>query len=91
MCIHLKGKYPKYFFFTGGWHSQCRCTALPILAPQEVRDAMMDYQLGLVKRAPVVQYITSIPEIAKDWIMANTELVAGSMWYRDNKKYMPNL
>lgn len=34
VCESLKGKYPKSFIFRG-WHSNCRCNAIPILATAE--------------------------------------------------------
>jgi hypothetical protein len=34
ICESLKGKYPKDFVFNG-WHPQCRCVVLPILATED--------------------------------------------------------
>ena len=39
-CESLKGKYPKTFKFVG-WHPQCRCRCIPILASKDEIDLMV--------------------------------------------------
>ena len=41
ICDELKGIYPKYFKWTG-WHPNCRCYMVPVLAKQEDLDRMLD-------------------------------------------------
>ncbi len=74
ICDTLVGKYPKDFLFPG-WHPNCLCIAVPILAPQEIRDKMMDYNLGIIEEKPNVEYITELPGGAKDWLKKNSERV----------------
>lgn len=76
ICDHMVGIYPKDFMFSG-WHPNCLCIAIPILAPQEIRDQMMDYELGLIDKKPDVEYVQSIPESAKGWMKENSKRIAG--------------
>lgn len=41
ICDQLKGIYPKDFKWTG-WHPNCRCYMVPVLASQEDIDKMLD-------------------------------------------------
>lgn len=74
ICDHMKGRYPKDFVFTK-WHPQCRCYAVPVLASQEDRDKMMDFQLGLTDQKPSLTYIQSIPHSATRWMERNADRV----------------
>lgn len=44
VCGSLAGKYPKDFKFVG-WHPNCRCRAIPILATDEEFDASLTGQV----------------------------------------------
>lgn len=76
ICDHLVGVYPKDFFFCG-WHPHCLCIAVPVLAPQDVRDDMLDYDLGLTDKKPVVDYIQAIPGDAVKYMQDNAERIKG--------------
>lgn len=75
-CDNMVGIYPKDFLFPG-FHPQCLCIAVPVMAPQEVRDQMLDYDLGLIEEKPEVKYITELPGNAKEWIQKNAERIKG--------------
>jgi hypothetical protein len=91
ICDSLIGIYPKDFLFCG-WHPHCLCIAVPILAPQDVRDAMMDYDLGLTNKRPDVDYIQVIPEAAKNYMSDNAERIKGwkntPLFIQYNDKYL---
>lgn len=91
ICDPLAGKYPKDFVFAK-WHPQCLCNAVPILASQEQRDKMMDFQLGITDKKPTIKYITSIPSSASGWISDNSSRIkkwkSQPYWKRDNPKYV---
>lgn len=82
ICDSMIGKYPKDFHFVK-WHPQCLCIAVPILAPQDVRDQIMDYKLGLIDKPPAINYIKTLPKSATGWMQENAERVKG--W--SNKPY----
>jgi hypothetical protein len=88
MCDNLKGTYPKTFKFTR-WHVNCLCAAIPKLATQEERDAIMDYKLGLIDTPPDLKYVKDIPGTAKIWIRDNADRVEGwkntPYWWNNNK------
>ncbi|MHA4844422.1 structural protein [Flavitalea antarctica] len=93
ICDSLVGRYPKDFLFPG-FHPFCRCIAVPILAPQDARDKMLDYQLGSTKEKPTVEYISTIPERTQQWTSKNAERIQG--WnntpyvFDYNQKYFGN-
>lgn len=76
VCDVMKGVYPKDFKFTG-WHVQCMCFSTPILAPQEIRDQKLEYDLGNRKELPNVDYVKDIPASAKAWVAANSTRIGG--------------
>jgi hypothetical protein len=88
ICDDMKGRYPKDFHFIK-WHPNCLCVAIPILAPVEVRDKIMDFKLGLTDEVPKIPYITDIPSKATAWMEKNAERVKGwkntPMWIEANK------
>lgn len=94
MCDNLKGRYPKDFHFTG-WHVNCLCIAIPIMAPQEALDAMMDYQLGLIDKLPRVDYIKEMPKGAQQWTSDNAKRIEGwksqPYWIANNEKFVSAL
>lgn len=88
MCDELDGVYPKTFRFSM-WHVNCLCIAVPMLADQKTRDAIMDYKLGLIERPPRIKRIEEIPNSAKQWIEKNHKRVDGwksqPYWWNNNK------
>lgn len=94
ICDSLKGKYPKEFHFTG-WHPNCLCIAIPILAPQEVRDAMMDYRLGITDKRPTITYVEAMPKAASSWVKENAERINAwsntPYWVENNPSFITSL
>lgn len=94
ICDDLKGIYPKNFKWTG-WHPNCRCYMVPVLAGKEDVDKMVDKILdgedpGTVHPGDTVN---EMPDQFQDWIKANEERYnqaeqKGTLPYfvKDNKK-----
>lgn len=94
ICDDLKGIYPKDFKWTG-WHPNCRCYMVPVLAGKEDVSNMVDKILdgedpGTVHPGDTVN---DMPDQFKDWIKANEERYNqaeqnGTLPYfvKDNKK-----
>ena len=94
ICNDLKGIYPKDFKWTG-WHPNCRCYMVPVLAGKEDVSNMVDKILdgedpGTVHPGGSVD---EMPDQFQDWIKANEERYKqaeqnGTLPYfiRDNKK-----
>lgn len=86
-----KGVYPKDFVFKG-WHPQCRCFVVPILAQKyefiEMQKAILN---GEEPPRESVNAVKDVPRTFKDWLDANNERLqnASSVPYfiRDNPKY----
>ncbi|MCC8153793.1 MAG: hypothetical protein LIP01_05985 [Tannerellaceae bacterium] len=76
LCINLAGKYPKDFKFTG-WHPQCRCFVVTILASEEEIDKLLDKILADEDTADFhsENKITSLPDNLENWIEANAEKI----------------
>ena len=92
ICDELKGKYPKDFVFKG-WHPQCRCYVVPILA-KENEFVEMQKQI-LAGEDPTVKSVNIIRRPGQkfyDWWDNNKERVetASSMpyWVQDNQDYI---
>lgn len=92
ICDELKGKYPKDFVFKG-WHPQCRCYVVPILA-KENEFVEMQKQI-LAGEDPTVKSVNIIRRPGQkfyDWWDDNKERVemASSMpyWVQDNQDYI---
>ncbi len=91
ICDSMVGIYPKDFKFAG-WHSQCLCIAIPVMASEADRDKMLDFQLGLTNEKPVPEYVSTLPPAAKEWISKNSKRIQG--WKNEpyfiqyNKKYI---
>lgn len=89
MCDNLKGIYPKTFQYSK-WHVNCICFAIPVLASEEVRNQMMEYELGLRKEKPEVVYVKELPKNAVTWMKDNAERVNGwsskPYWIQNNSK-----
>lgn len=91
ICNDLKGEYPKDFVFKG-WHPQCRCYCVPILASQEEFINMENDILegdeptqpsGIIRRPPKQFY---------DWWDENKERTESAQsipyWVLDNQDYI---
>ena len=93
VCEALKGKYPKDFVFTG-WHPQCRCYIVPVLASEEER---MAYHRAVLNGEDVSGWhfdgeITEPHEGFSKWMRENEERIEGAKslpyWMRDNEGYV---
>lgn len=93
VCEALKGKYPKDFVFTG-WHPQCRCYLVPVLASEEER---MAYHRAVLKGEDVSDFhfsgeVREVPDGMKKWIKENEERISKAKslpyWMRDNGRYV---
>lgn len=93
VCEALKGKYPKDFVFTG-WHPQCRCYIVPVLASEEER---MAYHRAVLNGEDVSDFhfkgeITEPHEGFRKWMGENQERIENARslpyWVRDNGKYV---
>lgn len=73
ICDDLAGKYPKDFKWTG-WHPNCRCYMIPILAGQDDIDEMISRILaGEDGELSSEQQIQEYPQEFKGWIKGNEE------------------
>lgn len=96
VCELLKGKYPKDFVFTG-WHPQCRCYIVPVLADEKER---MAYHRAVLNGEDVSDWhfkgeITEPHKGFQKWIGENQERIEkaaerGTLpyWMKDNPKYV---
>lgn len=93
ICDDLKGVYPKGFKWVG-WHPNCRCYMVPVLAKEEELDQMLDKILNGEDPGSVVTDSTKdLPEQFQTWVKDNEERYAkaeakGTLPYfiKDNKK-----
>ena len=93
ICDDLKGVYPKGFKWVG-WHPNCRCYIVPVLAKEEEFDQMLDKILNGEDPGSVVTDSTKdLPEQFQTWVKDNEERYAkaeanGTLPYfiKDNKK-----
>ena len=98
ICDELKGIYPKDFKWVG-WHPNCRCYMVPVLAPQQDIDKMLEAIMdgeepGQLSVEPTNE-VEDVPEVFKKWLedpktqerMEKAE-TKGTLPYfiRDNKK-----
>lgn len=93
ICDDLKGIYPKDFKWTG-WHPNCRCYQVPVLAPEDVLDKMLDEILDGEDPGNVEadNKVTEVPPQFEAWIKDNEERyqkaeINGTLPYfiKDNK------
>ena len=93
VCEALQGKYPKDFVFTG-WHPQCRCYIVPVLASEEER---MAYHRAVLNGEDVSDFhfkgeVTEPHEGFRKWVKENEERIENAQslpyWVRDNGKYV---
>lgn len=81
MCDRLQGRYPKTFKFKG-WHPQCMCYAIPILADEETFDEneLGDLKAALrgteYKKKQSKNLVTDVPDGFKEWVAENMEASA---------------
>jgi len=93
ICDDLKGVYPKGFKWVG-WHPNCRCYMVPVLAKEEELDQMLDKILnGEDPGSVVTDSPKDLPDQFQTWVKGNEERYAkaeakGTLPYfiRDNKK-----
>lgn len=91
VCESLKGRYPKNFKFRG-WHPQCRCHAVSILATQEEMDRLTEMILNDedMNTFRSVNEVKHMPEGYVNWISNNkTRLLSAKStpyFIRDNYK-----
>lgn len=93
ICDDLKGVYPKGFKWVG-WHPNCRCYMVPVLAKEEELDQMLDNILnGEDPGSVVTDSPKDLPDQFQTWVKDNEERYAkaeakGTLPYfiRDNKK-----
>lgn len=93
ICDDLKGVYPKDFKFVG-WHAQCRCYAVPVLAPIST---MADWSRAMLNGYDVDgyfsnRYIVETPPAMGKWLNKNADRIANASsvpyWIKDNQKYI---
>ena len=94
ICDDLKGIYPKTFKWTG-WHPNCRCYQVPVLATHSELGRMIDNILD--GRSPdsvsCADEVTDIPKPFVRWARNNTERMErakanGTLpyFYKDNER-----
>lgn len=93
ICDDLAGRYPKDFVFMG-WHPQCRCYAVPILADlddmlkwgNDVLDGKASYESYKPKG------ISETPSNYNRWIKDNKDRIDNAAskpyWIKKNMKYV---
>ena len=85
-----RGVYPKDFVFKG-WHPQCRCYVVPILADEKEFDKIQE---AILNDEPIPESKSAIREpnkFVQDWWKSNKSRVAEAQslpyWVKDNPKY----
>ena len=94
ICDDLKGIYPKTFKWTG-WHPNCRCYQVPVLAKDEEIEKMLDKLLE-DENATLENSENEVKEVPRqftEWVKNNDERIRaakakGTLPYflRDNKE-----
>lgn len=92
VCEALKGKYPKTFKFTG-WHPQCRCHQISILATnEEFLKHQQDILAGNESELKSVNHVSDIPANFKTWIKDNQERIDNAKskpyFIKDNEQFI---
>lgn len=94
ICDDLKGIYPKTIKWTG-WHPNCRCYQVPVLATHGEVEKMIDYILDGKSPNSVecADEVTDIPKHFVRWARDNAERMekakgAGTLpyFYKDNEQ-----
>lgn len=70
VCDELQGVYPKTFKFRG-WHPQCRCEMVPILATEAERKDLYKSIFDGKRKDWSSKQVTDVPKGFKDWVEAN--------------------
>lgn len=95
ICDKLAGRYPKGFIFKG-WHANCMCHAVSILASDDEIDMLTDKILAGEDTAGFKSKneVTEPPEEFYSWLKENEERIEkannrGTLpyWIKDNPKY----
>ena len=85
-----RGVYPKDFVFKG-WHPQCRCYVVPILADEKEFDKMQEAILNDEPFPESKSVIWEPNKYFQDWWKSNKSRVADAQslpyWVKDNPKY----
>jgi hypothetical protein len=71
ICNDLQGVYPKTFKWTG-WHSNCRCYMVPVMATQDQIDEMADRILD-GESIDIATQIKDYPGVFKTWVKDNED------------------
>lgn len=91
ICDELVGEYPKSFKFRG-WHPQCRCQMLPILAGQEEQKDLYRKIFDGKREQWLPKQVKRVPKAFNDWVQANQERAKGwanmPHFIRDNRKFV---
>lgn len=96
VCESLKGKYPKWFKFTG-WHPQCRCFSVSILATLEEFTAMQMKMLRGDDNAVLKSRneVKDIPNSFTNWVKENEDRIRGAKglpyFLQDNSNTIPEI
>lgn len=77
VCEALVGVYPKWFKFQG-WHPQCRCYAVPVLAKAEDFIAAQKNLLSGNDSQPNYGQIGSLPPSFVHWAQSNSSRIASA-------------
>lgn len=85
ICDAMEGKYPKDFKFIG-WHPNCRCYAVPILANEGTGADWWEAPQNEVKELP--QGLQKWVEDNKNRITAAAKKGTLPYWISENKKYV---
>lgn len=97
ICDFLAGRYPKDFKWVG-WHINCLCYQVPILATPEEVNAMADAIINGQNpyTVPVAGRVTDVPDNFKEWVADNQDRIQETIdngkqlpyFLRDNQQYM---
>lgn len=79
ICDDLQGRYPKDFPWTG-WHPNCMCYQVPVLATKAEVDEMVDTILdgGDPNDVEVTGVVEELPDNFVRWAKANKERIAAA-------------
>jgi len=72
ICDDLAGKYPKTFKWTG-WHSNCRCYMVPILATSDEIADMADRIMSGDPTTDIAEPIENCPKQFNSWVKDNED------------------
>lgn len=94
ICNDLQGIYPKTIKWTG-WHSNCRCYRVSILASDKEIDQMIENIMDGKDTKGVANRVTELPDNFKEWLDNNRDKILqskdnGTLPYfiKDNLKHI---